>query len=474
MTDDVEAQLRAVLRGRAELPSVAGDPVPLVQGRMRRRARRRGIAAAVTSAACVSGLAIAVGVLNRAPTASQPAAPPANSGQPAGPSAQPTAPVRSSPAPSAPATSAVATALTATLPANVSSISLPAADQFDTLGTDSGRLLVTGTVAPSAASSSGQDAECAAAAVNATPLSLGAVTTTSCTDPASSGETVVPAVTESPDPKSDSGLTATVRITRRDPTSGKVTTGQVVMTYRPSSTSNLYTAYGGGSLWLYDVDTTSGAEAVQISTTSGRVDDVVRVPQLYKPIVAADADGLWLGNSIEGAEGAALFHIAPNSHTVITVVAGTDKAVDWLLASDGHVWAGIRPNDGSGSPTLWRFDGVKATVALQRAEPGLQAGIVTVVGGEKDGLWTAVPYPPFASTGSPNDNHQLYVIRLDPDTGAQTVEAVLPPSPEVTAQFGIAVGAAAFSDGAFFLLEPPSQGGGYEGYSGLVRVNRLP
>jgi sugar lactone lactonase YvrE len=59
---DLEEQLRAVLAGRAGLPVAAGDPVRLVEARMRRRTRRRQITAAALAAVGVTGIAIGVAV----------------------------------------------------------------------------------------------------------------------------------------------------------------------------------------------------------------------------------------------------------------------------------------------------------------------------------------------------------------------------------------------------------------------------
>ena len=66
------------------------------------------------------------------------------------------------------------------------------------------------------------------------------------------------------------------------------------------------------------------------------------------------------------------------------------------------------------------------------------------------------------------------VVRLDPDTGKQTVEAILPALPQLTAEQGLADGSAAFFDGSYYLLEPPFRQGGWQGYSELARITPLP
>jgi hypothetical protein len=484
MTDDVphdiEEQLRAALRERATVPRAAGDPVASVQARMRQRTRRhRGIAAATAAALCVTGIAIAASALAGNDTASQPAGPAVSSSTPPvspSPSASPpTSSPPSSPAapsPSTPVASAVvapaSSASTTPLPPNVSLLKLPTAYTFFGLTTDSGPLLLTGAVA-----STDHNGPCIRTPVDATALTLGAVTTGSCDDPDMSGERVAIDVIN-PDGGSVA-FTTSIAITVTDPKTGTPKTGPVIMRISEASDTNPVEAYGGGSLWVYDVDTSNGPEAIQVSATSGRVQDVVRTPELYRPIMVANSDGLWLGNSIEGSPVAGtLFHVTPGSHTVTTVVPSPNDAVDWMVADAGHLWAAIRPNN-STLLSVWRFDGPKATGAFHRSEPTLEAGQNSVVGDEQDGLWLTTPDPPFGDTLAPTDNQHLDVVRLDPNTGKPTVEAQLPPLDQLAAEFQTGAGQAAFFAGSYFLLQSlssPSESG-YTGFTQLLRITPL-
>lgn len=363
----------------------------------------------------------------------------------------------------APASSAPTTPL----PANVSSLQLPAAYTFFGLSTDAGPLLLTGAV-----TSTDKDAPCIRTPVDASALTLGAVTTGACNNPELSGERVAIDVIN-PDGGS-TAFTTSIAITVTDPQTGTPKTGPVVMRISEASDTNPVVAYGGGSLWVYDVDTSNGPEAIQVSATSGQVQDVVRTPLLYRPIIAANADGLWLGNSIQGSPAAGtVFHVAPGSHVVNTVVASASDAVDWLVPDNGHVWAGIRPASGGGILSVWRFDGPKATVAFHIPEPTLQAGPNFVVGNEHAGLWVTTSDPPLGDYPSPTENQHLDVVKLDADTGKPTVEAALPPLDKLDAESQTAQGQAAFSEGSYFLLQSPSVGG-YTGFTQLLRVTPLP
>ncbi|HTC71116.1 MAG TPA: hypothetical protein VK662_16220, partial [Acidothermaceae bacterium] len=373
MPGDMEEQLRAVLRERAGVPTATGDPVAAVQLRMRRRAVRRGAAAATTVGVCVAGIAIGATALAGNNTSSRPIRPAviSNSAAPAtsptplqSPSEQTTSVAPTSAPPSAPASAAVASSPAPLLPPNVSTLTLPADDTFYGVSTESGQLLVSGTV------TSSQDAPCVQAAVDPTVLTLGALTTVSCDDPATSGDQVYASsgdrvyfVVNNPDGGS-TAFTSSIVIVTTNPTTGKSTTGPTVMRFSEASDTRPVAAYGGGWLWVYDVDTSNGPEVLQVSATSGQVENVVRTPQLYRPVLAANSDGLWLGNSIESVQlSGALYHVAPGSHVVTTALTSSadSKVVDWIVADNGHVWAGIRPA-GSSLLNLWRFDGPTAKV----------------------------------------------------------------------------------------------------------------
>jgi hypothetical protein len=480
----MEDRLRDVLRQRAEVPIAAGDAVASVRDRMRQRSRRRGITVASSAALCVAGIAIAATALAGNNTTSRPVGPAVSSSSPATPAptaapttAAPTAAPPPSPAATSqaasPAPSSIASAVVAptssppspTLPPNVSVLALPSTYTFFGLTTDSGPLLLNGAV-----TSTNPNAPCIRTPVDANALTLGAVTTGSCDDPELSGEQVAIDVIN-PDGGS-LAFTTSIAITVTDPKTGTPKTGPVIMRISEASDTSPVVAYGGDSLWVYDVDTSNGPEAIRVSATTGQVEDVAQTPQLYRPIIAANGDGLWLGNSIEGSPTpGTVFHVAPTSHVFTTVVPSPNDAVDWMVADSDHVWAAIRPNS-STLLTLWRFDGPTARVAFRTPEPTLEAGTNFVVGDEQDGLWLTAPDPPFGDTPAPTDNQHLDVVRLDPNTGKPTVEAQLPPLDQLAAEMQTIAGQAAFFAGNYFLLQAlqsPSESG-YTAFTQLLRV----
>jgi hypothetical protein len=493
MTDDMEERLRNALGHRAGVPIGAGDPVVSVQARMRRRTRRRGLTVASAAAVCVAGIAIAATALAGNGPATPPIGPAVSSSNPAAQLSPPsvTPPQSATPLPSATprqsagaVASAEATAPVISLPAapatpiaakplppNVASLTLPTGYQFYGLIADSTQLVAAaGIPLPSA----DVIPLCAAVSISGDPPAAHDITMSHCDDPVTTGEQVTMVVTEKTDARSDSGVSGTIAISHRNSPATGFTIGPVVMKYTSASDTTPVTAYGGGSLWIYDLDTNNGPEAIQVSATSGQVEDVVRTPAFSRPILAANADGLWLGNSIEGSVlPGTLFHVAPGSHVVSTVVSSRNDAVDWLVADQGHVWAAIRPATAIGVLSVWRFDGPDATVAFRTPEPSLQEGPNFVVGDEQDGLWLTTSDPPIGEYPAPTDNQHLDVVKLDPDTGKPNVEAALPPLDTLDAYSQTALLQAALFAGNYFLFQSPAVGGG-TGFTQLLEVTPLP
>ncbi|MGH8888974.1 MAG: hypothetical protein ACRDV3_04340, partial [Acidothermaceae bacterium] len=319
------------------------------------------------------------------------------------------------------------------------------------------QLMLTGSVQSTAI-----DAPCVVAPIDTQSLAVGASSSGDCSSPAMHEGRAAAVLT------GQSSNTAKVAIAHVDPTTGKTTTGPTVMTWDDASDTHLVTVYGGGSLWLYDVETPSGAQAVEVSQTTGQVEDVVSLPKFFRPVVAADAHGLWIGNSIEGSPvGGVLFHVAPGSHKVTTVLPGSD-VVDWLVADGQHVWAGVRPA-GASEQTVWRFDGSAAKSAFHVSEPGLF--VFDVVGDEANGLWAAEPFPEANGQLSSDAGHyELDVVRIDPDTGARNTQARLPATlAELTQDLGPLARTIAFVAGSCYVLEQPFATGDL-GSTRLARV----
>jgi hypothetical protein len=342
----------------------------------------------------------------------------------------------------------------------VTTVSLPRHDRFDDIRAVDGRLLLSGTVGTLA------HPTCVTVPVDPRTLALGQAAGQSCGDPDLAGEPVAPVNTYLPESNG-----ATIRIARWDPHIRRASTGPVVMTYGHSSDANPVIAYGGGWLWVYDVATTNGPEVLQVSEATGQVVDTITAPTLYRPVMAADDDGLWLGNTVQGSSSPeVLYHVPPGGDGATGVLPSgppgpTENHVIWLLATGHSVWSGIGPT--YTEQTIWRFDGPGATPVFHVPDKGLDPTVV--VGDGTTGLFSVGPYPPFGSdiVSSPRVQD---VVRIDPASGAETVLDSIGPFP-VSATGVLGDNQLASVHGWLFVLEPTRQANGYSSFPDLVRVD---
>ena len=341
----------------------------------------------------------------------------------------------------------------------MTSVSLPSKYLFDNISMTNVGLLLTGEVAATAGSTS---PTCAYAIVDSLTLRIGPIRQTSCDDPTLEGSTVGIARAWLPTDTNN----VTIRVARTDTRTGAVFKGPVVMTYTHSSDTSDVTARGGGWLWIYDVATTNGSELLQVSTTTGDVVNRVAMPQIYRPVMAANDDGVWLGPAPNGGGPATLYFVGSRAKSA-TVIDSGHQSVCWLVASGHDAWAGT----GCVPETIRRFHGTNLTPLFAVRDHGYSP--FAVVGDETQGLWTMQWHPPLggaiSSPPRPRD-----IIRINPDTGAETVAATLPRAAIYNYGLqsqGLQVGQAAVNDGFLYLLEPPFRQGDYNGYSSLVRVS---
>lgn len=347
----------------------------------------------------------------------------------------------------------------------VTSTMLPTSWWFNSVTASAQGPLLSGIVAGTA-----DHPSCMAAYVG-TGLQPMRVQYASCDSPHLQGRSVTPVVT--PAPQSNS---ATVSIASLDPTTKKVVISPPIMTFNQASDTHTTWSYASdGSLWVYDVDTTNGAEAIEVSS-SGLVETKASTPQLYRPELAANDEGLWLGNSVEGGCGSegcsdALYHVAPGSTTATDVLKGNTQTIFWMVGSGSHLWLGIGPV--FYKEQTWRLDGPDARVVFTAPDHfGPETAVsgaptMSVVGGTLPGLWT-VAVVPLRVQHVPASSDQD-IVRIDPDSGNEQVVAVLkdiPTSPSV----GVTGPQLAYSNGSLYVLEPPFQANAYLGYSTIVQV----
>ena len=184
---------------------------------------------------------------------------------------------------------------------------------------------------------------CRLAIVQPVTLTVLSDQATSCNDPRLVGEHVMP-VESVPSVGSPVGV---VRISVRDEATGAIHLGPVVMRYQNCSDCRPEWAYGGGSLWLYDVGTPSAAEVLRISSSTGTVLGTVKTSAVSRVLLAPGTNGLWLAQSLEsggpsGKPRPGLLYFVGNHATRPDAVRQTGDYVNWLVAAGTGAWANVQ------------------------------------------------------------------------------------------------------------------------------------
>ncbi len=333
-------------------------------------------------------------------------------------------------------------------------VALPSSGYFNQISVTPSGLLLTGVTPASAGSPL---PVCVSALVDPQTLVVGKVTTGDCGDPRLFGQSVE--AVNTPILRSNN---ATTSVNSVNPVSGQVTYGPVVMSYSSYSDTKPVMASGGQWLWIYDVATTKGPVLLQISDRSGAVADTIPMPSLYKPLLAADDAGVWVANSVGGSGSPALFYVPAGSSAPRVVVASTTVPICWIVASGTSAWVG------SGVQACAKQD-VQRFVDSSDAAVFTTSGtylLFTVIGSEPDGLWTMQYLSPSKEA----------IVRIDPDTGSESVVATVPavPLPSYLTSGGLVQGQGAYDDGHLYLLEPPFHENGYLGYTSIISIDAPP
>jgi len=290
-----------------------------------------------------------------------------------------------------------------------------------------------------------------------------------CDDPTAAGRTV--GLVTRYVPGGQSGTDANVMLATVDPATGRVSQGPVVMTYSDCSDCRPVTAYGAGRLWVYDNSTTRGPELLEASVTTGRVVATLAMPKLFRPLLAANDDGLFIANSIEGGQApgeappSAVYLVAPDARSPETVVADPALLACWLAADQTHLWIGMGSQSrGCTQETVWRLDGSNPRPVFETPTEGY---VPPVVGDEAEGLWTVEWSTQNGGAALSTSTPQL--LHIDPDTGRETITAIPPPIEVNSYLGGMAPGSGLLLNRYLYLLEPPIRTDG--GYTTLVRVD---
>ncbi len=349
------------------------------------------------------------------------------------------------------------------------SVQLPRPGSFDQITTSSaGELLLGGVAANTSGGTTSPT--CLTATVNPQTLAVSRPVSTPCTDPTSPSRKV--GTVTRYHKGGPTGLKADITIATVTST-GQVTEGPVVMTYTDCSDCRPVSVYGDGLVWIYDNSTPRGAEIVEVSDTTGALIATISMPKLFRPLLAANQQGLYIANSLQSGQApgepppSALYRLAPDAKAPAVVVADTSLLACWLTADPGHLWIGMGTHKhGCAQQTIWRLDGANPKPAF---ETPTHTYLPQPVGNLTSGLWTVI-WPQNTSTSPVTATPEL--VHIDPSTGKVTVTATLPAIQVNTYSDGMQPSTGTLLHGYLYLLEPPVNKAG--GYTTLLRIDTTP
>lgn len=203
--------------------------------------------------------------------------------------------------------------------------------------------------------------------------------------------------------------------------------------YEDASDTRPVSAVSGDALWIYDVRTGRGPILQRWSLATGTLQQEIRFPvRLWRPVIAADADGAWLmaapNGGEDGTEHVALWHAASRG---VSVVRRGPRAAMWMVARGRTLW--VETVAGFHTFQLWRYAGTRGRLLWTHRQSYLMS---PAIGG--GALW--------AGAGK-YCARSVDVDRIDASTGALTTVATLP---QLDCN---QVGPGAYADGAFWFVD---------------------
>lgn len=350
--------------------------------------------------------------------------------------------------------------------ATSSSAILPSADLFNKIvATSTSTLRLIGVARNTANTAS---PVCVVSTVNTDTFTISKPTPINCTDPAAYGRQVGIATQYFRGGKT--GLEATVEIAKVS-TTGQVAKGPALMTYTSCSDCGPVSAYGDGILWIYDNSTTSGAELVEVSDTTGKLIATVPMPKLFRPLLAANNQGLFIANSLYGARApgeappSALYQLSPGSTTATVKIANPSLLACWLTTDPNHLWIGMgTQHDGCRQETIWRDAGTNpkqlSPIHLYLPQP---------VGNQSSGLWTVTWSSSKKIANSALVTVTPQLLHIDPNNGKVTFRAVLSPIQVNEYLSSMPNDSELVQNRFLYLLDSPK--GKENNYSAIIRVD---
>jgi hypothetical protein len=257
--------------------------------------------------------------------------------------------------------------------------------------------------------------------------------------------------------------TAADRLVTFDPSTRKEVVGPIIMRVSGACSHDYPVwVYAAGSLWVYNSNAgpngRSGAVA-ELSTSTGKLETLVTVPDMPAAVIAADKDGFYVGPGEFYGPGQGIYHVAPGSSHA-QLVRRVPGPMAWLFGFGHSMYAALQYDYVQPcldhDCQLWRFEGTNATPKLINSEinPGVSG--ITPVGNGSVGILIVKSEPSRYPTS-------FDVVRIAPSTGGTELLAHVPTAKNAFIE------STAYVRGSFYALvdEVPSVGP-----TRLIRVSR--
>jgi hypothetical protein len=300
--------------------------------------------------------------------------------------------------------------------AAVDSVRIPASLDLTSLFVRRGEVFASGTMTLD----NDQGVACVDARVTSS-LAFADVVEPRCDDPTLEDESVIP-ITSAIDDQGD----GEVRLAFRTAPSGPIRVGPVLMKFQFNSGSHLEWTYGPGVLWMFEEQTANGPEVFRVSEATGAVLQVTKVPDLLRPLISANADGLYLapGPISESNYGGTIEYVGIGARHPQAV--GHEPAPggysSWIIAEGTSVWSDECTRPAASSCTIWRFAGPDLQPVFHVADSGRTGTWVS--GSAAMGFYTSVRSNSSLGTSAPS-TEPWTIVHIDPETGATSDVASL-------------------------------------------------
>jgi hypothetical protein len=110
---------------------------------------------------------------------------------------------------------------------------------------------------------------------------------------------------------------------------GRTTDGPILATFQWDSGSHPEWVSAPQALWIFELETSDGPTVWRVSDTTGVVLQTIKVPALVRPLLVADATGLYLAGtgSFGGVGHGLVFHVEVGESNPVTILnTGTTNA----------------------------------------------------------------------------------------------------------------------------------------------------